>query len=116
MSLGLWALLLFVLVAASGSLMAVRLLSGGALHWLVRKGHRFTAVFALAVLAVAASRGLNTPVSWYAFGILSLTFLAGLICFAVWLRGEKTPPMLIFGHASLGLTGLAVLAVATFGV
>ena len=116
MTLTQWALLLVACVALAGMLMAVRVLSGGNLHWLVRKGHRFLGVFALATLAVACSRGIDTPVSWYAFAILSATFLAGLICFGVWLRGRRPPPLLIFGHGALGLSGLIVLAVAAIGI
>lgn len=105
------ALLLFVLVALAGLLLAIAHLSRQRPFPGLRRLHRIGAMFALATLAVAAARGVDVPGSWLAFAWLTLVFLGGLLCWGLLERGRPLPSALVLGHAGGALAGIIVLSV-----
>lgn len=103
------ALGLFALVALLGMFLAVAFLSEKRPFPGLRRLHRLAAMFALATLAAGAARGVDVPGSWYAFAILTLAFLGGLLCWGMLERQRRLPPALIFGHGLAALAGIIVL-------
>lgn len=103
-------LLLFAGVAAGGIAMVYKRSHGG-ISTFIRRGHALTAVVGLVLLLYAALNGAGQA-AWVALIILASGLAGGLLLFGVIFKGKRTPSVMIAAHASLGVTGLLVLAYA----
>jgi hypothetical protein len=63
------------------------------------------------LLLYAALNGAGQA-AWLALVILAAGMAGGFLLFGVIYKGKRTPGMMIAAHASLGITGLLVLAYA----
>lgn len=118
-TLTVWAGWLCLAAALGGSLLAVlQLRSGGPppIPWPAGAAHGLVGAAGLAALVLAlASPGPPAPPGTGGFRlagavVLGLALLAGLVILGVRLRRGRFGPGLVGVHATLALTGLAVLA------
>jgi hypothetical protein len=118
-SLTVWAAWVCLAAAAAGSVLAILQLRGGGkppVPWPVGAAHGLAGAAGVGLLVLAMQRpGPPAPAGVGGFrvaaaGVLGLAVVAGLVILAVRLRRGRYGSGVVGVHATLALTGLAILA------
>lgn len=100
-----------LLAAAVGGLAIATLDLGVAM---VRIAHGSIAGLGLIILLMANLGAAGSSLSWAAFGLIALGFIAGALFFGWAWRDSAPPRLLIAGHGLLNGLGVVLLGLATF--
>ncbi|MGP8473916.1 hypothetical protein [Burkholderia sp. PR2] len=105
-----WLAVAFGAVACGGLLMAFRVVIGRWVPPWLRNAHGLAGLAALIALFAMNLHGeAATPVrAWWAFGVLLLGFIGGLVLLRVLYR-SKAPLSVVLLHGGIGIAGLALL-------
>lgn len=103
------AFLLFGLIAAFGLLLSLLIARRVRFSGLLPLAHGIAGFGALGFLLFVLTQTPSAPVhAWWAFGLLTIGFLGGIVLFRV-LFPRSPPLLLVAGHGLIGLVGLYFL-------
>lgn len=103
------ALLIFVVVAVAGDVMAALALTRRPIPALATRGHMIGAAVGLAVLLIGLLTAGGSRLAWIALAIFGAGFAGGYTMFAVMFAGRRAPLWAIAAHGAIAWIGIVVL-------
>ena len=108
------AIIVFLIAAAGGSLMAYQILNGKLASWAVSLIHLALGAAGLVLVLLAVMAGEGGFLGQLTFAILLLTALGGFWLASIHLRKRVATSGLVILHACLGITGVLMLVGTAF--
>lgn len=109
-----YALIIFILAALGGVLMATRIFQGQLPSWTISRGHAVAGVIGLIMLLILVVNGAASARITQALVVLSIAAVGGFFLASFHGRKIVAPKAIVIGHGLAAIAGILLLASTVF--